>query len=207
MILPIWLKPALIGTVLVIGGGALAWQVHSQSAEIAALAQANQQHGAAVIQEQQADTQHQAVEAQKPIIVMQAANTSRLEAELAALRASLPVDQSPLVAKQDELIQAQKVRISGLETQIVNLTAEGESRKAEADRYKAEAVSLRTVIAHTPQPHSLGVGLLYGTNKTMGVWVEYDIQRLRVGVDVISRPIQIVGQTNLEAVGRVGWRF
>jgi len=207
MIIPIWVKPALIGTILVLVVGALGWQIYSQKMAIAALAQANQQHGAAVIQEQQADTQHQAVETQKPIIVMQAANTSRLEAELAILRASLPVDQSPLVAKQDELIQAQKVRISGLETQIVNLTNESTSRKAEADQFKAEAASLRVVIAHTPQPHPLAVGLLYGTNKTMGVWVEYDIQRLRVGVDVISRPIQVMGQTNLEAVGRIGWRF
>ena len=133
----------------------------------------------------------------------------RLRAEVARLRSSaapaLAVGAPdnplvPVVAAQDRLIQAQ-------DDQNTELTGARDEYRAAAQSYKAEAGNLRTALDHIPTFRPLAVGVLYGTDRSMGAWVEYDLGRVRIGADLVRRPLDIAGRTNIEGTVRLGWRL
>lgn len=176
-----------------------------------------QHYNAGVVtqQVQQADTNHQQAQTHETQAVTHDAKAETIAPELAALRAEVerlrriaapalavgaPANPLvPVVAAQDRVIQSQ-------DAHAAELTAARDEHKAAEQAYKAEAGNLRTALAHTPQPRPLAVGVLYGTDKTIGAWVEYDFGPVRVGADVVRRPYA-GGGTTLEGIARVGWRF
>jgi hypothetical protein len=184
--------------------------------------QANDHHTAGTIHEQ-------AAENLKPELDKAKLDVARLKAELAKLRAGSgspphpgvsvpPVEPGGLenvgpgvegvgngalqqiVAKQDEIIAAQDVQINGLETQVTNLTLRG-------DEYKAESASLRAVISHSPKRFNRAAGIEGGSDRSIAVWAEYDLGRIRTGLTVTRRPIETGSRTTLEASARIGWSF
>jgi hypothetical protein len=107
-----------------------------------------------------------------------------------------------VIADQGKLIADQKAQIAALQERV--WTADKTEVISQA-REKA----LETVIADTPTPHPLAVGLLHGTAGTNGVWIEYDLRRLRIGTDLTTGQMMVgtTQQHNVEMTIRLGWRF
>jgi hypothetical protein len=196
----------LVAVVVVAVGLTLGWQAINRRIVRVETTQADQHHEQGVALEAQANTQHQAVEAQKPILVVNAGNTARFDAELAAMRA----DHANLVqysATQDAALNAYRVRVKDLEIQIVNLTAENATQAAAATQYKQEGVALRAVISHMPAQYNWAVGGLWSRNGRKGITGEYDLERVRIGVDISIEPLNTVGKTNVDETLRILWRL
>lgn len=165
--------------------------------------QADAKH-AEVVQEAQKGAEHdQKAEAISPELKALRAEVARLRRVAApALAVGAPKNPlAPVVSAQDRVIQS-------LDVHDTEMTEARDSWRASATASQEEAKQLRVALDHTPKFRPLAVGILYGTDQSVGAWVEYDIGRLRVGVDVVRRPIDSTSsRTSVEAVGRVGWRF
>lgn len=188
--------------------------------------QANQHHEQGVIDDAQGAVHDQAAEAQKPILKADAETVARLRAEVARLRAasarpasvpSSPEDptpqsvgapvETPLEAAKDQLIDALTKENTDLKVQVENYYAESKSYHAASDHYKQETASLRTIIQTMPRPRPRAIGMDYGTNNTLAVWVERDFGPIRTGASVMRRQIPSINQTTVEAVVRLGVTF
>jgi hypothetical protein len=190
---------------------------HKERVADAALAAANVAHGAVEVHQTEAVTHDQEAEAQKPQANSNAAEVARLRGELAVLRnapkpdpghvgldAPVP-DLQPIVDKQCELISAYKVQVEGLEGNVATLTLARDSWRSMAQASQQESAQLRVVIASRPS-YSWAAGGSYGTDKQVGAWIEKDSGRLRYGLDVVRHQLA-GGNSTLEAVARLGWRF
>jgi len=186
---------------LILGGGVYACQRHNATIVTQQPQQADANHQQAATQETQGAVHDAKVETIAPEIAALRAEVARLRRIAApALAVDAPPNPLvPVVAAQDRLIASQ-------DTHAAELTAARDAHKAAEQSYKAESVNLRTALAHIPEPRPLAAGVLYGTDKTIGAWVEYDFGPVRVGADVVRRPYA-GGGTTLEGIVRVGWRF
>jgi hypothetical protein len=112
--------------------------------------------------------------------------------------APLDVAKDALIAAQDRLIQDQAA-------QIRTVTLEARSYKAAFTQSQAAEVELRAALAARSH-HVWAAGGSYGTEGQAGAWVERDLGRVRIGLDILRRPLA-AGNSTLEAVARLGWSF
>jgi hypothetical protein len=143
---------------------------HASAKVAAAVAQAEQQHVAAVASAAQGVVYDQQVQVQAPKIQTDSAQVAALRAQLAALRSrpvppppapgtpdpqpvSPPVDLVAVVAQQDLLIKAQDVQIQDQAVQIHTLTLDRDAWKTAYDSSSKEAnlrqIALEAQIAAT----------------------------------------------------------
>lgn len=153
--------------VLIVAGtwGALRLVGGHAAAQVAQhVAQAEQQHVAAVAAAAQGGVYDQQVQAQAPKIAADAAAVDALRAQLAALRArpvppfpapgapvapepvAPPVDLVAQVAKQQELIDAQGAEIKDQAEQIHTLTLDRDAWRAAYDESSKEATERRLAL-------------------------------------------------------------
>jgi hypothetical protein len=218
---------ALVAAVALVVGGAWVGSRYDLHVVNKSLTQADQQDRQGTASATQGASHDQAAAAQQPTLQADAEAVSRSRTEVARVRATTPRPapvpptpgvpnpepagapvETPLEAAQGHLIDALTKENTDLKAQNAELTAARDSWREAAGQFKAETASLRTVIAHTPKPRPLAVGVLVGTNRSFGAWVEYDLGPVRVGADVVCRPAVTLGQKpEVEAIGRIGWRF
>jgi hypothetical protein len=102
------------------------------------------------------------------------------------------------------LNEAYRKEIADLKTQLQTVTLESQSYKAANQASQSEVIALRAALALTN--HHWAAGAVYGTDNTVGAYVTRDLGLVRVGLEVVRRPV-LGGQTTLEAIGNIGWRF
>lgn len=122
-----------------------------------------------------------------------------------------PVDLAPLVAKLTELnvaLDAQHtldlLRIADRDKSILDLTAASSSWKAACQASQAENAQLHIQLSAKSLPWTAGA--IYGSNGTVGGFLERTLGPIEVGLDIVRRPVA-GGQTSYEALGRAGVRF
>lgn len=155
---------ALVGVVvLVLAAGACVTSCYRHKA-LAALEQANVEHGRADAQTATAQAFDEKAKEQSAIAKDAQARVDQLKAEVAKLRIPKPaspaaptvepvspvlpsVDLVPLVAKLDELVQAQDHEISALKGQLETVTKARDSWRLTAESSGREALQLRASLA------------------------------------------------------------
>lgn len=130
--------------------------------------------------------------------------------ELAAAKAArlqnhgldpLPATGRSIETIQEEVINSQDEELEAKTGVITEL-------KSELEISEKINQNLERAVKDAPEEHPLAVGVLYGTNQTMGVWAEYDLMRVRVGADLmIHQATGTTGRSSFEAIVRVGWRW
>lgn len=205
----------LAGLTLVIAG-VCGYSCRSHHQVVVAIKKADVAQAAEVKDEAKGDADDKQLEADAPILAADDAAVTRLEdaqpapapapphaptpdpqpVGLPAVVVGDPRDQALIQALQKDLADTQQA----LHTAI---TAAADYKQAAQDS-QAEAAQLRAAL--TVRQKAWAVGGLYGTDSSLGAWVERDLGVVRVGVDVVRRPIA-GGQTTLEAIARLGIRF
>jgi hypothetical protein len=104
---------------------------------------------------------------------------------------------------KDQLIDAMKKDLADTKVALNTAIQEAADYKQANQDSQAECVQLRAALAVRKV---WAAGGLYGTDSTAGAFVERDFSAVRVGIDVVRRPIA-GGQTTVEAIARVGIRF
>lgn len=155
----------------------------------------------------QAEEQAQKADAQQPAIDAFRKENARLKAELARLKQVSTIPPTPIEIKQDQVIQVQDQELQVQGVQHEAIVSSHDTLRTSTKLLMAENDALRNAVARMPKPRPWAVGLLYGTDKTLGVCAEYDFGVIRTGLDVVRRPAGGTGRTTLEALGRVMWRF
>lgn len=157
-----------------------------------------------VVQQTAQGTEHDAkADAIAPELAALRAEVARLRrVSASALAVGAPTNElAPLVEAQDRVIQSQ-------DAHDAEITAARDSWRAAATASQEEAKQLRVALDNAPKRYPWAAGVLYGTDKSKGIWVEYDLGRLRLGADLVSRPIDSTSpRTSIEAVARLGWRW
>lgn len=108
---------------------------------------------------------------------------------------------------KDRLISDQAKTITDQGAQIADMKSAVRDLQLGANGLKAEVVQLRSTITTLQgQQRPWAMGVAYGTDGTIGGSVDRDLGPFRAGVDVVRRSIG-GGQTTIEAIGRVSFRF
>jgi DNA repair exonuclease SbcCD ATPase subunit len=99
-----------------------------------------------------------------------------------------------------ELIDVQARQLEQADAQLDALN------KALEDANK-RAASLEKAIEHQPEERDHAAGVSYGSSGSMGVWYEYNMGRIVVGVEVERHPVGTTSTNEIEAKAKIGWRF
>ena len=223
-LLPTIPKAWIIGAagLALLAAGLGAWSCVGKVASAAHAQKANQLDTAAAHSASQGDSYVAQVPVQAAQVLTDAAEVARLRAEVARLRKApvtppappagpslpapepvvLPSDSPALAHAKDGLIDAQRKQIQDQASEIHTLTLGMQSYKSAFQQAQASLVQERA--AHPEHPWAAGGS--YGTDRQAGVWVERNLGRIRVGVDVVRHPLA-AGNSTLEAVARIGWSF
>lgn len=218
---------AILASVLLIFLGARWFEAHrlavavaTQQGLVSVNVQAGQQHQADARVEAELAKVDDAKARQMEVTI------AKLKAQLATLRSGEPntsanqlippsISEAPVSSTVDPLVQtlleaqdAQHAldlkRIEIRDSQIANLTAATDSWKAAAGASQIEVAKLRALASASET--KWGVGAVYGSSGTAGVYVERAFGPIQVGVSVVRHAVA-GGQTTLEAIASAGIRF
>lgn len=218
----------LIGAALLFAGGiGLGWWARGAGAKkVATVAtqKADQITAAATAALQQGVQHVQAAKAQDPAIAAAhsavAASRARLQMDQAA-RAARPVRPAGAPASEpagvalglavdrdkDRLITAQAQEIALLRAQGQEKDAAIDALQAAASGFQQAGQVLRPALAQATLPeHPWAAGVIYGTGRAIGAFIERDFGPFRAGVDVIRRQLP-AGPATIDTSARLGWRF
>jgi len=198
------------GEAALVAGSASASQGARHEAEAAqAHAQTQQDDAAGQAIEDEVARRRAAVERARQAV--SGADPAQAVGPIAPVPDQAPVDLAPVVASQTELIQAldvqhqqDVVRIADRDRELAAKDRALASYKQASEQNAASAIQFQAALA-VRRPWAAGA--LYGTDRTVGAFVERDLgSSARVGIDIVRRPVA-GGQTTLEALGRLAIRF
>jgi hypothetical protein len=177
---------------------------------------AEERHETAVAAKGEAMAYHKVKVAQDPALQAAREETARVKAALAqallALQQAAPGPahvgaEAQALEECLETTQAQDRKADLLEAQLGTVTAEAEASTRAAAGFEQEAAALRKAI-QPARPTAVG-GIWNPSDQTYGLFLERDVWRLRVGVDLVQQraPILAGGAVHVTTQVRFGFTF
>ena len=194
------------------GVGEYYWHQHQAKVDLHQADQHAADANVAAIQWEKDHNDTVAVDAEAPA---KDRTIASLKAQLAALKhptqvpgqaAVTPPPETPIEHKQDQIIAAEDDRLALAQKQIAARDKELADAHVQVKELQLEVGSLRATIAATPGPRNWGAGYVRDTNGAQGVTVVRSFGPLEISADVVQGAVN-GGQRNIEARGRVTWRF